>query len=245
MFVLENQFPLPPTHKLFTDAPYLTECTAKVIYVQDDLLITDHTVFYAESGGQASDKGWINNLEVIDVQKQPGRVVYITRNDVEVPPVHVDTVVVHRLKEPVPFTVGQSVHMKIDWELRYKHMRCHSASHFVLHAIDTVYKEALGKLYLKGCYIYDKSARFDYGNKLLPELIPEVCDLANELITQGKRILMEPDSEIKDISYWTYGEIIIPCGGTHVLNATEVGPIRIKRKSHGKNLTRIYTYLEE
>lgn len=241
-FVLNNQEKLPPTQKLWIDEPYQTECEATVLHTQDDLLVTDQTMFYAESGGQVPDKGFIDDISIIDVQKQPGKSIYIKRPDIEVPTVQIDTVVVHKLECPSPFTVGQKVQMHIDWNYRYKLMRYHSATHFVLYAIEQIYA-LQEKLYIKGCYIYEQSARLDYANKLNPELIPEVSALANDLITQGDNIIMDSDPSTKDISYWRYNDIIIPCGGTHVLSAKEVGVVSIKRKSHGKNLDRIYISL--
>lgn len=242
IFILNSPEKLPPTQKLWIDEPYQTECEATVLHTQDDLLVTDRTIFYAESGGQVPDKGFIEDVAIIDVQKQPGKPIYINRPDVEVPMVQIDTVVVHKLDSPSPFIVGQKVHMKIDWDYRYKLMRYHSATHFVLHALEEIYGHQ-EKLYIKGCYIYEQSARLDYANKLNPELIPKVSTLANNLIAQGDEILMESDPSTKDISYWRYGDIIIPCGGTHVSSAKEVGAVSLKRKSHGKNLDRIYISL--
>lgn len=243
-YVLNNPETLPQTQKLWIEKPYATECEATVLHSQDNLLVTDQTMFYAESGGQVADKGLIDDVAVIDVQKQPGKPIHIKHPDIEVPTVQIDTVVVHTLDRPSPFTVGQKVQMKIDWDYRYKLMRYHSATHFVLHALEQIYG-CQEKLYIKGCYIYEQSARLDYANKLNPELIPEVSALANELIGQGGDIVMESDPSTKDISYWRYGDLIIPCGGTHVRSAKEIGAVSIKRKSHGKNLDRIYVFLEE
>jgi alanyl-tRNA synthetase len=242
-FTLNNQSKLPPTQKLFIDDPYQTSCEATVLYVQDDLVVLDQTVFYAESGGQVPDRGWLGDVEVKDVQKQPGKVIYINRPDIEVPVVQVDTVVVHQLSQPAPFEVGQKVQLEIDWSYRHLLMRYHSATHFVLHALDRIYGRE-EKLYLKGCYIYDESARLDYGNKFNPDLIPEVTKLTNDLIDRGEDIIMESDPSTKDISYWRYGDIIMPCGGTHVRSAKDIGVVKIRRKSHGKTLDRIYLTIE-
>lgn len=242
-YILNNEVKLSPTEKLWIEDPYLTECEATVLHSQQDLLVTDKTIFYAESGGQVADQGVIDDVGVIDVQKQPGTPIHIKREDVEVPTVQVNTVVVHKLDRPSPFTVGDKVKMHLDWPYRYQLMRHHSASHFVFHAIEQIFGDQ-EKLYVKGCYIYDQSARFDYANKLDPKLIPEVSALANNLIAQGGEIIMEPDPQTKEISYWRYGnEIIIPCGGTHVRSAQEIGEVSIKRKSHGKTTDRIYLSL--
>ena len=243
IFTLNNQSKLPPTQKLFIDDPYQTSCEATVLYVQDDLVVLDQTVFYAESGGQVADRGLIDGIEVKDVQKQPGKVIYINRPDIEVPVVQVDTVVVHQLSQTAPFEVGQQVRLEIDWSYRHLLMRYHSATHFVLHALDRIYG-CQEKLYIKGCYIYDQSARLDYANKFNPDLIPDVLALTNSLIAEGDDIIMESDPSTKDISYWRYRDIIMPCGGTHVRSAKEIGTVAIKRKSHGKSLDRIYLSIE-
>ncbi|NEO98431.1 MAG: hypothetical protein F6K58_07100 [Symploca sp. SIO2E9] len=120
-----------------------------------------------------------------------------------------------------------------------------SASHFLYHAVSVYYGTEGKSPYTRGCYIYSESARFDYAANLDSALIPSVNSLANELISQGDNIIMEPDPSTKEISYWKYGDIIIPCGGTHVRNASEIGSIRVKRKKTGKNTTRVYAYLEK
>lgn len=244
MFYLNNDEKLPPTQKLWIGDPYRTECDATILYIQDNLLITDQTIFYAEAGGQVADQGWINDVRVEDVQKQPGTVIRPKHPRVRVPAVHIDTVVVHVVEDASTLQVGQTVHMKLDWPLRYIHMRYHSASHFLYHAVAEVYGEGGKSPYTKGCYIYSKSARFDYGAVLDSALIPEVSRIANELIDRGGDIIMEPDEITNDVSYWQYEDIIIPCGGTHVQKASEIGSIRVKRKKTGKTTTRVYAFLE-
>ncbi|QYO67051.1 alanine--tRNA ligase-related protein [Leptolyngbya sp. 7M] len=245
MVKLDNKVPLPPTEKLWIDDPYMTECDATILHAQDNMVITDRTIFYAESGGQVADQGWINDTRVVDVQKQPGKVIHLSHPKVMVPSVHIDTVVVHFLEETSTFSVGQKVQMRLDWPLRYIHMRYHSASHFLYHAVAQVYGDNGKSPYTEGCYIYSESARFDYGISLDSSLIPSVSQIANSLIAEGKEIIMEPDPTTREVSYWRYGDIIIPCGGTHVKSAAEIGPIRVKRKKVGKTTTRIYAYLED
>src|SRR6266545_1733051 len=47
------------TRKLFYDDPYATECKARALAVNGDEVRLDQTVFFAFTGGQASDAGTI------------------------------------------------------------------------------------------------------------------------------------------------------------------------------------------
>jgi alanyl-tRNA synthetase len=245
MFILNNQNLLPPTEKIWIEYPYLTECEATILYVQDNYLVTDKTIFYPESGGQVADRGWINEVHVVDVQKQPGHLIHVKRAGIDVPSIQINTVVVHVVEAGYSFQVGQKVNMRLDWQLRYLHMRYHSASHFLYHAVSSIYGKDGKTPYIRGCHIYAESARFDYADNLDSSCVPEVSFLANALISEGQNITMEPDPSTKDISYWQYGNIIIPCGGTHVRHASEIGSISVKRKKTGKATTRMYIYLNE
>ena len=200
----------PPTQKLFHADPYRTEATAQVVFVCDDLVVTDRTIFYAESGGQVPDKGTIEGIPVVDVQKKGGHTARISHPVVEVPAISVDTFIVHRLDRPAPFAVGQEVAMKIDWELRYLHMRYHSAAHFLYHAVRTLLPcEGSGPM-TRGCYIYEGGARFDYFDPVPSEAIAGIEHLANELIGRGGAIRMQAEPDADDLLYWIYDDIIIP-----------------------------------
>jgi alanyl-tRNA synthetase len=223
MFTLDNQELLPPTEKIWIDNPYLTECEATVLHVKDNYIVTDRTVFYAESGGQVADQGWIDGNFVTDVQKQPGYLIHIRRTDIDVPSVQINTVVVHVVEAGHSLQVGQKVKMHLNWQLRYIHMRYHSASHFLYYAVSRIYGKDGKSPYTRGCYIYSEGARFDYADTLDSSLLSEVSFLVNDLISKGEEIVMEPDPNTKEISYWRYEDIIIPCGGTHVRSAAEIG----------------------
>lgn len=249
MHLLRTQPQPPPTRKVYHEDAYLTESEATVLYVQDDIVVLDETIFYAESGGQVADRGFIDNVPVIDVQKNPGMPTFIRADEnpygIKVPMVQIDAVVVHRCAQPVPFKPGQRVRLKLDWDYRYQNMRNHSASHFLFLAICEVYGRLGSVPMTKGCYIYNMSSRFDFHGKLDPSLLPEVSELANEWIARGLPIIMEPDRRTNEISYWLCGNLIVPCGGTYVRSATELAPIRVKRQTQGKSVDRVYAILAD
>lgn len=249
MYFLKSPRKLSPTEKLFHDDAYATETDAEVLYVQDDLVVLDRTLFYAESGGQIPDRGFIDDVEVIDVQKNPGRPIYIRPDEnpygIEVPQVQIDTVIVHRCATAPPFVSGQRVHLKLDWASRYQAMRQHSASHFVYLAVREIYGRTGPAPETKGCHISATRSRFDFHGKLDPAGVSEVAALANEWIGRGDAIVMEPDRRTREVSYWLSGNLIVPCGGTHVRHASELGPLRVKRESQGRSLDRIYANFAE
>ncbi len=58
------------SEKLFWIDPYKTELDSKVSVIQDNIVELSQTIFYAQSGGQESDKGTINNIPVIKAEKE-------------------------------------------------------------------------------------------------------------------------------------------------------------------------------
>jgi alanyl-tRNA synthetase len=231
---------LPGTRKRFADDPLAREAGSTVLHVDGEFVILDATVFYPESGGQEWDEGTIDGSRVVDVQDQGGRLAYLQRDGVHVPAVKVDTLIVHRLAAPAPFGVGARVDCTIDWERRYALMRSHSAGHFLFHALRTVYAQPGEELFLKGCHIDRRGFRFDFAADLSGDRLADAETLANELIARGDDIVMEPDPDCYEVFYWRYGDIVIPCGGTHVGSARELAPITVRRQKKGAGVTRFY-----
>lgn len=230
----------PPTKKIFHRDPYLTEIDTTVAGVHANYVVLSDTIFYAESGGQDADRGTIEHCEVVDVSDQQGTPFYGKNTLVKVPPVNIDTIVVHHVDGTSDLTAGQTVRLKIDWRRRYKLMRNHSAAHFLYYATRSIVEHSLGRTPdISGCHISVSGVRFDFMDDIPFKLITDIENLANTLIAMGEeiRMLSEPSSD--EIFYWIYRDIIIPCGGTHVKSAEELGPIKVTRKKQGRNRTRL------
>ena len=229
----------PPTKKLFHLDPYNVRCQACVLGVVGEYIILDQTVFYAESGGQESDRGTISGCAVVEVHDQLGRPLYLKDRIVDVPTINVDTIILHKMIGG-DIRVGQYIVCEVDWERRYKVMRNHSASHFVYYAANEVFNRRDGtKLFTKGCHINDEGFRFDFSADIPSDWVTEIEEISNGLIARGMDIDMQCEPESTEVFYWTYGDIIIPCGGTHVRSAKELGPLTLKRTKKGKGLTRV------
>jgi len=230
---------LQSSEKIFNDDPYCKQIEAKVLWVQGPHIVTDKTIFYAESGGQESDSGTIGGIKVVTVGKQKGRRLVVEKEEVDVPVVTVDTVFIHTLCEDVPFKAGDVVSMEIDWARRYRLMQNHSAAHFLYFAAHQIYDTEEDSLFTKGCHITESGARLDFFGSLSGAEAPKVEKMANDFIQSNTAIIMDPEPLTKDIHYWRCGEIIIPCGGTHVRSTQELAPIKVKRTKKGKTTTRL------
>ncbi|WP_417323366.1 hypothetical protein [Erythrobacter aureus] len=232
---------LPSTEKLFHKNPCQRACEAEVLMVKGDCIVLDRSVFYGESGGQVPDHGVIGGINVVDVQHRGGRPLKLAGTLRPLPNFQVDTILVHRLAEPARLQPGDRVELEIDWQRRYELMRQHSACHFMYHAVQTILcydgSEAARS---RGCSIAPGRNRMDFLANLDADQIAEAEVKANQLISLGLPIRMQPEPASGEVYYWRYGEdIIIPCGGTHVASAVELSPLRLKRFKKGAGLTRV------
>lgn len=101
------------TQKLYYEQPKLKEWTTSITDIQeiDGLyhIKLEDSAFYPESGGQPSDFGTIDGIEMIQCIDQ-------------------DTEVIHVLKEK---PINQTVKCVIDWDRRLDHMQHHSGQHLL------------------------------------------------------------------------------------------------------------------
>lgn len=202
------------------------------------LVATSETPFYAESGGQVSDKGWMNGAEVENVTKaNGGQHLHI---------VHADTT----LHE------GDAVTLTVDKKRRQRITKNHSAVHLLHAALHTLVGENVNQA---GSYKDDQYFRLDFthGERLEKEKLVEIEDLVNTWIAQSIPVI----TEIMDLESAkktgaqalfgdTYGDWVRVvtmgdvskelCGGTHVNSTAEIGLFKIvSEESVGSGVRRI------
>jgi len=109
------------TELLFRDDAYLRESRARVSgLTEEGGVILDRTVFYAQGGGQPGDRG---ALMLAD-----GRKIAIA-NALYTPD---KQAIIHVVEgESPPLAVGDEIVAALDWELRQKRMRAHTALHLL------------------------------------------------------------------------------------------------------------------
>ena len=204
--------------KLFWKDPYMKECYAKVTAIEGNKVWLDQTIFFAFSGGQASDKGAINGINVLEAVKRSEDEIYYVLE-----------------KEP-NFAVGDNVKVDIEWDYRYKIMKLHSAAHIVYY----FFIEKAGEQKVIGSNISIDKARLDFAyNESVGPLLEEIQEKTNKTIDEGIDIKMFYDEKDPTRRLWECGKWLMPCGGTHVKNTKEIGQVKLKRKNIGSGKERI------
>ncbi|ASG76485.1 alanyl-tRNA editing protein [Salmonella enterica] len=237
---LNKIYEIPPTLRLYNLDAYKREEHAKVLYVENNIAVFDQTIFYAESGGQIYDTGSIDGNRVVSVKKYLGELSKVKRTDINVPSVKINTRIVHEFSQPINFNVGDVVSMSIDWERRYKIMKNHTLAHFLFSGLNSFFIRKGIDLFIKGCAINDEKGSFSLNNKITSEDLGYIEENISSIYESGVNITMTPEKNNDEVYYWTYKDVIIPCGGTHIKNTDEISDFRIWKKSEGKNKSKIY-----
>jgi misacylated tRNA(Ala) deacylase len=227
------------TEALFDSDPYARDCTARVIECGTDGIVLDRTIFYPLGGGQPGDSGWLQTtdgrrIRIIDTRKgTPGRIL------------HLHEATAHGL------TVGDSVHLVIDWERRYAHMRMHTA----LHLLGSILRYGVtgGQIAAdKGRLDFDTQDEIDRARvtAALNELVRADTPTRTTWITDDE-LARQPEL-IRTMSVRPPvgagrirlleipGVDLQPCGGTHVARSSEIGPLQVtKVESKGRHNRRV------
>lgn len=200
---------------------------------QAGVVVLDTTPFYAESGGQVGDAGWLTApgvvFEVADTQKIKAGVHG-----------HHGALTQGTLK------VGDAVQAQVDTQRRQATMRNHSVTHLMHKAL----REVLGShVQQKGSLVDAAKTRFDFthGAPVTPEEIAEIERRVNAEIlanTATQARVMDIDSARETGAMMLFGEKYGDtvrvldigasrelCGGTHVARTGDIGLFKIVMES--------------
>ena len=230
---------------LFLENPYKKEFEAKILNINNNQIILDQTIFYARSGGQPGDIGTLYNNNNKKVVKVLDTIKDQNNN------------IIHICDEVIEFKNNENIKGNIDWNLRYKHMRMHSALHLLCSVIP---------FGVTGGQINYNKSRLDFdakNNQIIKEQIQEsVNNLVNENIQIDyqwittdeldkkpelvRTMSVKPPKINGKIRLVKIGNVDIqPCGGTHVKSTKENGKISIiKIENKGKKNRRINIVLD-
>ncbi|MGH7096731.1 MAG: alanyl-tRNA editing protein [Stellaceae bacterium] len=229
------------TELLFRDDAYLRLCEARVIAATPGAIVLDRTVFYAAGGGQPGDTGVLrladgSAIAILDTVKGADAedIIHVPAPDAALP------------------APGTAVIAEIDWERRHRLMRMHTCLHLLCSVVPGA---------VTGGQIGDGRGRLDFdvpGSSLDKSAIGERL---NALIAAGHAVsprwitdqeLAERPELVRTMSVKPpvgtgrvrlidiAGADLQPCGGTHIRNTAEIGPVAVARiENKGRQNRRI------
>jgi len=233
------------TELVFRDNSYVRSCTARVIAANARGIRLDRTVFYPTGGGQPGDTGVLllasgETVAIADTVKgeDADEVIHVPAPGAALP-------------DP-----GAEVTAEIDWERRHRLMRMHTCLHLLCASVPGA---------VTGGQVSDGRGRLDFdvpGASLDREAITARL---NALIASGHAVMprwigddelaarpelvrtmsVKPPSgagrvRLIEIAGPDGAIDLQPCGGTHVRNTAEIGPVEIgKIESKGRQNRRV------
>ena len=227
---------------LYYENAYLKNFEAMVVRVDGTSIFLNESAFYPRGGGQPSDRGTMESAGgkgwVVGVSKRDG--------DIE-----------HEIEDEVP-AVGEAVTAYLDWDLRYRLMRLHTALHIMSAVVYQTWEATV-----TGANIADdgSKARMDFAleGKRVADLLGEIgaavnAEIGKEAPIKTYELPREEAMRIPDlirtrISLLPEGlesvrivEIegvdLQADGGTHVSNTREIGRVKILGGSNKGRINR-------
>ncbi|MGH9505035.1 MAG: alanine--tRNA ligase [Terriglobales bacterium] len=200
-------------------------------------VILDHTPFYAESGGQVGDRGWLysddHNIIVAEVKG-----CYYPIQGVRA----------HQVIAKQLIRVGQKVDAVVNTEIRTATMRNHTATHLLQAGL----REVLGKhVKQAGSLVAPDHLRFDFSHftGVADEELQDIEDLINKEVLSNQKIEVIENVPI-DVAINEYHAMALfgekygdkvrvikigdfsteLCGGTHTAQTGEIGLIKVLKE---------------
>ncbi|UWQ05753.1 alanyl-tRNA editing protein [Aliiroseovarius crassostreae] len=234
---------------LYMQDAYLREATARVVaHTDQGGLLLDRCLFYPTGGGQPGDAGHLRwggeQLAIATAVKSPEGPVLVPEAGQALPP------------------IGSKVTQYLNWDLRLRHMRMHTALHLLSVVIP---------LPVTGGQIGAEKSRLDFAMESPPEdklaleealnaLIARDLSVSERWITDEelaanpglvKTMSVQPPKGAGRVRLVRIGSDddtqvdLQPCGGTHVRRTGEIGRVRIgKIEKKGRINRRVALHLE-
>jgi alanyl-tRNA synthetase len=193
-------------------------------------VVLDRTAFYPTSGGQPHDTGTLGGRRVVDVVDE-------------------DEEIIHVLDAPLDATRDATVHGDVEWSRRFDHMQQHTGQHLLSALLADRLDAPTASVHFGTAYsTVDVSVPSPIPDARLAEIEAE----ANDIIATNRTVritfedaasatgLRKPSDRSGVIRIITIdGVDRSACGGTHVAQLSEIGPIVLRRIERMKGQQRI------
>lgn len=210
------------------------EAAEKAVAESEVAIILDETPFYAESGGQVGDCGYLHSdgakIEVIDCRKAGDHHLHIGR------------LISGQLE------IGDQVSASVDASVRQATALNHSATHLLHAALQQIVG---GHVQQKGSLVNSERLRFDFSNDeaVTEEQIRLIEHIVNDQILANTLVateVMSMDDAISKGAMALFGEkygddvrvlsmggdfSVELCGGTHASRTGDIGSVRVTSES--------------
>jgi len=170
----------------------------KKVEVQGFEVVFEDTVLFPEGGGQNTDKGFIGEVEVVDVTRRGDKAVHFLKGG---------------------FEVGSSVKQVVDWTRRFDNMQQHSGQHIISaileneHHINTMSWWMAENTEAKVGISY-----IELDKPVTPEISRSVEDRCNQIIKDAIPVT---------VHVYQPGDPGLDKGHTRGLPADHTGPVRL------------------
>ncbi len=213
---------------LFRDDAYLREAEVFVIEAAPGRIVLDACLFYPQGGGQPGDRGALRLANgsaipilntVYDSDRQT--ILHVPAEGAKLP------------------AAGERVTARLDWALRYKRMRAHTALHLL--SVVLPYPVTGGSVGdAEGRLDFDSGeVSFDRGEieARLKDLVATDAEVSTRWITDDelaanpglvKTMKVKPPTGSGRVRLVEIAGLDLqPCGGTHVARLSEIGAIAV------------------
>ena len=207
------------TEKLYDKDSHLKEFTGTVLSCKktgEKYAVTlNRTAFFPEGGGQQSDRGYIGDAYISDVQIKNGVILHFADK---------------------PLNIGQAYKCKIDFDFRFRNMQNHSGEHIISGIVHKLYGFNNVGFHL------GTEMTVDFDGELTRRQLDEIEDLANKAVYENLPVkaYYPTDEELKSLDYRSKldlkedvriveikGVDVCACCAPHVKATGEIGIIKI------------------
>ena len=206
------------TERLYYSDCYLREFRARIVATGDAgrRVYLDRTAFYPTSGGQPFDLGTLGGVPVLEVAEEEERVA-------------------HTLASPLD---AVEVEGAIDWARRFDHMQQHPGQHLLSAVFEELYRMRTVSFHLGA-----QSSTIDLETaQLTAEQVEQAEERCARIVFEARPVTIsyeaaEAAAGLRKESQRTGTLRIVSiagldrsaCGGTHVRNTAEIGPVQIRK----------------